>query len=60
MAEHQCLGSWSWYTQTCVVSPQVYPLEARSIFITFINDSSKKLWVYFLKIKSNVFETYKK
>ena len=29
-------------------------------YITFIDDSSKKIWVYFLKNKSNVFETFKK
>ena len=28
--------------------------------ITFINDSSRKVWVYFLKNKSDVFETFKK
>ena len=29
-------------------------------YITFIDDSSRKVWVYFLKNKSNVFETFKK
>ena len=29
-------------------------------YITFIDDSSKKIWVYFLKNKSDVFETFKK
>ena len=29
-------------------------------YITFIDDSSKKVWVYFLKNKSDVFETFKK
>ena len=29
-------------------------------YITFIDDSSKKEWVYFLKNKSDVFETFKK
>ena len=28
--------------------------------ITFIDDSSRKVWVYFLKNKCNVFETFKK
>ena len=28
--------------------------------ITFIDDSSKKVWVYFLKNKSDVFVTFKK
>ena len=29
-------------------------------YITFIDDSSRKVWVYFLKNKSDVFETFKK
>jgi len=29
-------------------------------FVTFIDDSSRKVWVYFLKHKSNVFEVFKK
>ena len=29
-------------------------------YITFIDDSSKKVWVYFLKNKSDVSETFKK
>lgn len=29
-------------------------------FVTFIDDSTRKLCVYFLKRKSNVFETFKK
>ena len=29
-------------------------------YITFIDDSSRKVWVYFLKNKSGVFETFKK
>ena len=29
-------------------------------YITFIDDSSKKIWVYFLKNKYNVFKTFKK
>ena len=29
-------------------------------YITFIDDSNKKVWVYFLKNKSDVFETFKK
>ncbi|RVW81762.1 Retrovirus-related Pol polyprotein from transposon TNT 1-94 [Vitis vinifera] len=29
-------------------------------YITFIDDLTKKVWVYFLKNKSNVFETFKK
>ena len=29
-------------------------------FVTFIDDTSRKLWVYFLKQKSNVFDVFKK
>ena len=29
-------------------------------YITFIDDSSRKVWVYFLKSKFDVFETFKK
>ena len=29
-------------------------------YITFIDDSSRKVWVHFLKNKSDVFETFKK
>ena len=29
-------------------------------YITFIDDSSRKVWVYFLKLKSDVFEVFKK
>ena len=35
-------------------------LGGSTYYIIFINDSSKKVWVYFLKIKFNVFETFKK
>ena len=29
-------------------------------YISFINDCSRKIWVYFLKNKSNVFDTFKR
>ena len=29
-------------------------------FVTFIDDSSRKVWVYFLKHKSNLLEVFKK
>ena len=35
-------------------------LRGSRYYITFIDDSSKKVWVYFLKNKSDVFETFKK
>ena len=38
----------------------VASLGGSRYYITFIDDSSKKVWVYFLKNKYNVFETSKK
>ena len=38
----------------------VASLGGSRYFITFIDDSSRKVWVYFLKNKSDVFETFKK
>ena len=29
-------------------------------FVTFIDDSSRKVWIYFLKHKSDVFDVFKK
>ena len=38
----------------------VASLGGSRYYITFIDDSSRKVYVYFLKNKSNVFETFKK
>ena len=38
----------------------VSSLGGSRFYVTFIDDSSKKVWVYFLKHKSDVFETFKK
>uniref|UniRef100_A0A7N2LG47 Integrase catalytic domain-containing protein n=1 Tax=Quercus lobata TaxID=97700 RepID=A0A7N2LG47_QUELO len=38
----------------------VASLGGSRYYITFIDDSSRKVWVYFLKNKSDVFETFKK
>ena len=38
----------------------VSSLGGSHYYIIFIEDSSQKTWVYFLKQKSNVFETFKK
>ena len=38
----------------------VASLRGSRYYITFINDSNRKVWVYFLKNKSDVFETFKK
>ena len=41
-------------------SSPVASLGGSRYYITFINDSSRKVWVYFLKNKFDVFETFKK
>ena len=41
-------------------SSPVASLGGSRYYITFIDDSSRKVWVYFLKNKSDVFETFKK
>ena len=38
----------------------VASLGGSRYYITFIDDLSRKVWVYFLKNKSDVFETFKK
>ena len=38
----------------------VASLGGSRYYITFIDDSSRKVWVYFLKNKSKVFENFKK
>ena len=38
----------------------VTSLEGSRYYITFIDDLSKKEWIYFLKNKSDVFESFKK
>ena len=38
----------------------VASLEGSRYYITFIDDSNRKIWIYFLKNKSDVFETFKK
>ena len=38
----------------------VSSLGGSRFYVTFIDDFSRKVWVYFLKHKSDVFETFKK
>jgi len=38
----------------------VASLEGSRYYVTFIDDFSRKVWVYFLKNKFDVFETFKK
>ena len=38
----------------------VASLGGSRYYFTFIDDSTRKVWVYFLKNKSDVFETFKK
>ena len=47
------------YTDLWGPSP-VASLGGSRYYITFIDDLSRKVWVYFLKNKSDVFETFKK
>jgi len=35
------------------------PLEKQSIFLSFIDDYSRKVWVYVMKAKSDSFENFK-
>ena len=35
-------------------------LEGLLHFVTFIDDSSRKVWIYFLKHKSDAFDVFKK
>ena len=37
-----------------------FPLLEAHFFVKFIDDSSRKVWIYFLKHKSNVFDVFKK
>ncbi|KAE8695627.1 Potassium transporter 10 [Hibiscus syriacus] len=46
---------------TDVWGPSPVPSLAGSLYyVTFIDDSTKKVWVYFLKKKSEVFDTFRK
>ncbi|PON74499.1 Ribonuclease H-like domain containing protein [Parasponia andersonii] len=38
----------------------VTSLGGSRYYVTFIEDSSRKVWVYFLKNKSDVYDTFKK
>ena len=38
----------------------VESLGCNKYFVTFIDDASRKVWVYFLKTKDQVFEHFKK
>jgi nicotinamide mononucleotide adenylyltransferase len=38
----------------------VSSIGGKSYFVTFIDDHSRKVWVYFLKQKSEVYEVFKK
>ena len=39
---------------------QVSSLGGSHYYVIFINDTTRKVWVYFLRQKSNVFQTFKK
>ena len=38
----------------------VSSLGVSRFYVTFIDDLSRKVWVYFVKHKSDMFETFKK
>ena len=45
---------------TDVLGPaQVSSLGGSHYYVTFIDDATKKVWVYFLRQKSDVFQTFK-
>ena len=47
------------YSEVC--DPiDVESLGGNNYFVTFIDDASRKVWVYFLKTKDQVFEHFKK
>jgi Integrase core domain/GAG-pre-integrase domain len=51
----------SFCSSTDVWGPlQVSSLKGSQYYVTFIDDSTRKLWVYFIKNKSDVFEIFKK
>ena len=39
---------------------QVSSLGGSHYYVTFINDATRKVWVYFLRQKYDVFQTFKK
>ena len=49
------------YIHSDLWGPAQVPSKGGALyFVTFIDDYSRKVWVYFLKRKSDVFETFKK
>ena len=38
---------------------QASSLEGSHYYVTFIDDATRKVWVYFLRQKSDVFQTFK-
>ena len=43
----------------CGVLLEILSLGGSRYFVTFIDDFSRKVWVYFIKQKSEVFEKFK-
>ena len=39
---------------------QVSSLGGSHYYVTFIDGATRKVWIYFLRLKSNVFQTFKK
>ena len=42
------------------VPSTVASLRGSNYYVTFIDDSTRKIWVYFLKNKFDIFDTFKK
>ena len=49
---------WSLCIVTCVVLFHLLPFSGFKYFLTFIDDYSIRTWVYFLKLKSEVFNMF--
>ena len=41
-------------------STQVQSLSGSRYYVTFIDDATRKTWVYYIRQKSDVFDTFKK
>ncbi|MDF3681121.1 hypothetical protein P3S38_29540, partial [Enterobacter hormaechei] len=47
------------HTNVCGLA-QVSSLGGSHYYVTFIDDATRKVWIYFLRQKSDVFQTFKK
>ena len=49
--------SWNSFTLMCVV--QCHPLSGYVYYVSFIDDFSRKTWIYFMKNKDELFSKFK-